>query len=40
MIVIVDYGMGNLSSVEKALKVLGVDYTISKEKSVIKNAIG
>ena len=38
MIVIVDYGMGNLSSVEKALKVLGVDYTISKEKSVIKNA--
>jgi imidazole glycerol-phosphate synthase subunit HisH len=38
MIGIVDYGMGNLFSVSKALERLGADYFISGEKSELLNA--
>lgn len=37
-ILIVDYGMGNLSSVSKKLKRLGVEALISSDKSEIQNA--
>ena len=35
MIVIIDYGMGNLRSVENSLKKLGIKYKISGEKKDI-----
>ena len=38
MIVIIDYGMGNLRSVENSLKKLGVKYKISGEKKDIYEA--
>ena len=38
MVVIVDYGMGNLNSVRKALEVLGADAVISNKKSDLENA--
>ena len=38
MIVIVDYGMGNIRSVEKALKRLGTDVVLSSDPSTIANA--
>lgn len=37
-IVIIDYGLGNLRSIEKALEYIGADATISKEASVIDSA--
>ena len=37
-IVIIDYGMGNLRSVEKKLKKLGVDVVISNKPEVIKSS--
>ena len=37
-IVIIDYGLGNLRSIEKALEYIGVDAEISKEISVIDSA--
>lgn len=37
-IVIIDYGLGNLRSIEKALEYIGADVTISKEASVIDSA--
>ena len=40
MIVIVDYGMGNLRSVEKALAKLGHSATITKDRNAIKSASG
>lgn len=40
MIVIVDYGMGNLRSVEKALIKLGHQAIITRDKNEIKNASG
>jgi len=40
MIVIIDYGMGNLRSVEKALKKLGHPAIVTRDKSSIKNAKG
>jgi glutamine amidotransferase len=40
MIVIVDYGMGNLRSVEKALTKLGHSVIITKDKNAIKSASG
>ncbi len=38
MIVIVDYGMGNLRSVQKKLKHVGVEAVISSEPKIIGNA--
>jgi glutamine amidotransferase len=35
---IIDYGMGNVASVEKALKILGVSSGITKDRSEIENA--
>ncbi|MCX5726461.1 MAG: imidazole glycerol phosphate synthase subunit HisH [Candidatus Saganbacteria bacterium] len=40
MIVIIDYGMGNLRSVEKALHKLGYPAVITKDKTAIKTASG
>jgi glutamine amidotransferase len=40
MIAIVDYGMGNLKSVEKGFKKLGVDARIISEPSAVDNAKG
>jgi len=40
MITIIDYGMGNLRSVEKALKKLGHSAIITKDKNVIKSSKG
>ena len=40
MIVIIDYGMGNLRSVENSLKKLGIKYKISGEKKDIYEADG
>jgi len=37
-IVIIDYGLGNLRSIEKALQYVGADVEISKEASVIDSA--
>ena len=38
MIVIIDYGMGNVSSVEKALNFLNIKNIISNDKNIIKNS--
>lgn len=38
MIVIVDYGMGNLRSVEKGFQKVGIDVTITSDPRVIDNA--
>lgn len=40
MIVIIDYGMGNLRSVEKALIKLGHSAIVTKDKNAIKSASG
>jgi len=40
MIVIIDYGAGNLRSVEKALKKLGYPAIVTRDKSAIKSAKG
>ncbi|MEG1509244.1 MAG: imidazole glycerol phosphate synthase subunit HisH [Clostridia bacterium] len=37
MIAIVDYGVGNLCSVQKAFKFVGIDTVITKDKKVIDN---
>ena len=34
---IIDYGAGNLMSVANALKYLGIDSVISREKSVLED---
>jgi len=36
--VIIDYGAGNLHSIENALEFLGVEYVISNDKDIIKSA--
>lgn len=38
MVVIIDYGVGNIASVEKACKYIGRDVVLSKDKSVITAA--
>jgi glutamine amidotransferase len=38
VIVIVDYGMGNLGSIQNMLKKIGVEALLSSDKDVIKNA--
>jgi imidazole glycerol-phosphate synthase subunit HisH len=38
MIAIIDYGMGNLASVEKALNFLNLPNTITKDHSIIRSA--
>ncbi|MGG3891399.1 imidazole glycerol phosphate synthase subunit HisH [Metabacillus fastidiosus] len=40
MIAIIDYGMGNLYSVSKALERMNVEYTISNDIDVLKEASG
>lgn len=40
MIVIIDYGMGNLSSVKNALDFLGIESKISSDEEEIRNAGG
>ena len=40
MLVIVDYGMGNLFSIEQACKHVGIDCTISNEPETIWRASG
>jgi glutamine amidotransferase len=40
MIVIIDYGSGNLRSVEKALKKLGHDAIVTRDKTMIKSSKG
>ena len=40
MIVIIDYGLGNLGSVKNALDILGVDSLISKSACEIRKADG
>jgi glutamine amidotransferase len=40
MIALLDYGSGNLRSVEKALRKVGADVRIGQEPSVLKNAHG
>ncbi len=40
MISIVDYGMGNLKSVENALNFLGIKSVITSEREVILNSDG
>ena len=40
MIVIIDYGMGNLSSVKNALNFLGLESEISSDEEEIRNASG
>lgn len=40
MIAIIDYGMGNLRSVQKALQTLGFPCVITKDKTQIKQASG
>jgi glutamine amidotransferase len=40
MIAIIDYGIGNLRSVEKAFEALGLQATITKNKTDIRNAKG
>lgn len=40
MISIIDYGMGNLKSVENALDLLGIEYKITKDKDEILNSKG
>ena len=38
MIAVIDYGVGNLFSVEKALAVLGADVRVTSEEDVIRQA--
>ena len=38
MVVIIDYGMGNVSSVEKALNFLNIKNIISNDENIIKNS--
>ncbi|WP_338788350.1 imidazole glycerol phosphate synthase subunit HisH [Metabacillus sp. FJAT-53654] len=40
MIAIIDYGMGNLYSVSKALERMNVDYIVSHEEAVLEKADG
>lgn len=40
MIVIIDYGAGNLRSVEKALKKLGYSPIVTRDKNILKSAKG
>jgi glutamine amidotransferase len=40
MIVIIDYGIGNLRSIQKALQALGFQSEITKDKSLIRNSSG
>lgn len=40
MIVIIDYGMGNLKSVSNALEQIGIEYIVSSDKNEIINADG
>lgn len=40
MIAIIDYGMGNLRSVEKALAFLGADLVVTSDPSVVRQAEG
>lgn len=40
MICIVDYGMGNLKSVQKALDYIGADNKITSDECEIKNSSG
>lgn len=40
MIAIIDYGMGNLYSVSKALERMNVDYIVSNEEAVLEKADG
>ncbi len=40
MIIIVDYGMGNLHSVHKAFELMGADVTLSSRKEDLENASG
>jgi glutamine amidotransferase len=40
MIAVIDYGMGNLRSVEKALKSLGADVVVTGDPEVVKQADG
>ena len=39
MIAIIDYGMGNLRSVENALRYLKTDYCITNDAEVLRNTI-
>ena len=38
MIAIVDYGVGNLFSLESSFKAIGVDVIVTSDKEVIKKA--
>lgn len=38
MIVVIDYGMGNLKSIENALKLLKIEAVITKDREIIKKA--
>ncbi len=38
MIVLIDYGVGNLFSLKSSFSKIGVDITISRDKAVIENA--
>lgn len=40
MIVIIDYGMGNLKSVSKAFEFIGEEVIVSRDAEVVKNADG
>jgi imidazole glycerol-phosphate synthase subunit HisH len=40
MIAIIDYGMGNLYSVSKALERMNIDYLVSNEEAVLEKADG
>ena len=40
MIAIIDYGMGNLRSVEKALESLGADVTVTSDPNIVRMADG
>ncbi|PWK13010.1 imidazole glycerol phosphate synthase subunit HisH [Tumebacillus permanentifrigoris] len=40
MIAIIDYGMGNLRSVEKALESLGADLVVTSDPDVVRQAAG
>ena len=38
MIVIIDYGVGNLFSLTSSLRAIGADVTVSSDAEVIRNA--
>jgi glutamine amidotransferase len=38
MVAIIDYGMGNIASVQKALKLLGIESCITSDHKLIKNS--